>query len=516
MVPEPAAAQQVAHESAALLNGQNQVLERIARGAPLHETLDLLIRVIEAQSPDVFGSILLLDADGRHMRHGAGPRLPPSFVHAIEGEPIGPRAGSCGTAAYRREQVIVEDIARDPLWDDYRPIALENGLRACWSTPVFDSQGRVLATFALYFPTPRRPTNQHHSLIAISTHIAAIAITRHQESEAIRASEERYRQLVELSPDAIHIHQHYKLVFVNEGCLKLFGASSPEQLLGRSLLEFIHPEQREMVRERMRVQYTEMRTIPGMKQTALRLDGTVVDVDVKSAPFSFDGKPAIQTVVRDMTERNRAERELREAEDRYRKLVELSPDAIHIHQDYKFVFVNKACVALLGATKPEQLLGHSLLEFLVPEQHEEVRERLRIQYEEMRFIPSSQQKALRLDGTVVDVDVKSAPFSFEGKPAIQTVVRDMTERNRAERELREAEDRYRRLVELSPEPIFVHADLKFVYVNHAFVTLMGASCADELFGKDLLDYVLPEYHEQVRERVRLIEQDQIPPVIEQV
>src|SRR4051794_11266922 len=116
MVPEPAAAQQVAHESAALLNGQNQVLERIAQGAPLHETLDLLIRVIEAQSPDVFGSILLLNADGRHMRHGAGPRLPLSFVHAIDGEPIGPRAGSCGTAAYRREQVIVSRTTSTTSW----------------------------------------------------------------------------------------------------------------------------------------------------------------------------------------------------------------------------------------------------------------------------------------------------------------------------------------------------------------------------------------------------------------
>jgi len=171
---------------------------------------------------------------------------------------------------------------------------------------------------------------------------------------------------------------------------------------------------------------------------------------------------------------------------------------------------------LFGATSPEQLLGHSMLEFIHHDQREIVRERMRVQYTEMRTIPGMKKTILRLDGTLVDVDVKSAPFSFEGRPAIQTVVRDISERQRAERELREAQDRYRRLVELSPEPIFVHADFKIVYVNHAFVTLMGASCADELLGKYALDYVLPEYHEQVRERVRLIEQDQIPPVIEQV
>ena len=141
----------LAHESAALLKGENQVLERIARGAPLPQVLELLLRVIEAQCPDMSCSILLLDPHGVHLRHGAAPSLPSSFMHVINGEPIGPYAGSCGTAAFRREAVIVEDIASDPLWDNYRDLALQHGLRACWSTPVFDSQGRLLATFALYF-----------------------------------------------------------------------------------------------------------------------------------------------------------------------------------------------------------------------------------------------------------------------------------------------------------------------------------------------------------------------------
>jgi len=155
----------------------------------------------------------------------------PGFViwserRAIDGEPIGPRAGSCGTAAFCREPVIVEDIGTDPLWADYRSLALEHGLRACWSIPVFDSQGGVLATFALYFRTPGRPSEHHRSIIELFIHSAAIAIVKHREAEALRASEQRYRQLVELSPDAIHIHQDYKLVFVNQACLALFGATN--------------------------------------------------------------------------------------------------------------------------------------------------------------------------------------------------------------------------------------------------------------------------------------------------
>src|SRR4029453_5009563 len=186
-------AEQAAHESAELLKGQNQVLERIAQGALLQEVLDVLLRIIEAQCPGMLCSILLLDPDGVHVRHGAAPSLPESFARAIDGQSIGPQAGSCGTAAFRREPVVVEDIATDSLWDDYRDFALKHGLRACWSMPIFDEQRRLLGTFALYFRPPGRPTGRHWQLIEMATHTAAIAIVKNRETDALRASEERLR-----------------------------------------------------------------------------------------------------------------------------------------------------------------------------------------------------------------------------------------------------------------------------------------------------------------------------------
>ncbi len=186
----PAAARALAaRQDAALLQGQAEVLERIAAGAPLAETLAALVRLIEAQADGLLGSVLLLDPDGVHVRHGAAPSLPEAFVRAVDGEPIGPRAGSCGTAAYRREAVVVEDIATDPLWQDYRALALAHGLRACWSTPIFDEGGTVLGTFALYFRAPRRPTDRHRRLIARATHVAAIAIAKAREAAARREGE---------------------------------------------------------------------------------------------------------------------------------------------------------------------------------------------------------------------------------------------------------------------------------------------------------------------------------------
>jgi PAS domain S-box-containing protein len=181
----------------ATLDGHRKVLELIASGALLADTLQALVRFIEAQSPGMLCSILLLDAAGGRMRHGAAPSLPDSYNRAIDGEPIGPRAGSCGTAAWRREQVITEDIATDPLWEDYRGIAARHGLRACWSTPIIDHGGRVLGTFAIYFRETRRPTPGDLELIGMATHTAAIAIVRQREEEALRESEDRLRLAVQ-------------------------------------------------------------------------------------------------------------------------------------------------------------------------------------------------------------------------------------------------------------------------------------------------------------------------------
>jgi PAS domain S-box-containing protein len=191
-------AEQEAQASTRLLRGQNDVLELIASGTPLHQTLDLLLRVIEAQcaGDQMLSSILLLEQDGERMSHGAAPSLPAGYVRAIDGQRMGPSAGSCGTAAYRGEPVIVADIATDPLWDGYREVALSHGLRACWSTPIFDAQRHVLGTFALYFRNPGGPTDRHRQLIDICTHTAAIAIVKHRETQALRAGEERLRLAV--------------------------------------------------------------------------------------------------------------------------------------------------------------------------------------------------------------------------------------------------------------------------------------------------------------------------------
>jgi diguanylate cyclase (GGDEF)-like protein/PAS domain S-box-containing protein len=169
-----------------LRDGHAQILEMIAMGAPLGSILDVLARLVESQLNGILCSVLLLDDDGHRLRHGAAPSLAPEYVEAIDGTEIGPCVGSCGTAAYRRQPVIVTDILADPLWADYRELVRPYGYRSCWSTPILSSRGEALAVFAMYSRAVRAPTSVESRLLEMAVHIAGIAIARRRAEERIQ------------------------------------------------------------------------------------------------------------------------------------------------------------------------------------------------------------------------------------------------------------------------------------------------------------------------------------------
>lgn len=177
-----------------LLERQTEVLELIASTAPLHTTLDRLLVSLEELLVTARCSVLLLDPDGRTLRHGAAPRLPESYMAAIDGMAIGPAAGSCGTAAYRNEQVVATDIRSDERWRAFRSAADRAGLRSCWSTPIVGRSGSPVGTFAVYQERPHEPTSREQGLVARFTHLAAVAIEHAQLVGDLVESEERFRR----------------------------------------------------------------------------------------------------------------------------------------------------------------------------------------------------------------------------------------------------------------------------------------------------------------------------------
>ena len=224
-------------QTEALVNGQNQILEMLASGEPLGDTLDALLRFLENQAGDTYCSVLRLEDDGRRLRHCAAPRLPEVYVRAVDGLEIGPKAGSCGTAAYRRTPVFVADILTDPLWDDYRELARPHSLRACWSTPIFDANHRLLGTLAIYRLEPGEPTEHHRKLIDIGTHIAAICLSRLETARQLRDQTD----ILNKASDAIVVTDLAgHITFWNQSAERTFGWSAAEAL-GRDKLQLFSP-----------------------------------------------------------------------------------------------------------------------------------------------------------------------------------------------------------------------------------------------------------------------------------
>ncbi|MEO7939682.1 MAG: PAS domain S-box protein, partial [Burkholderiaceae bacterium] len=231
---------------------ERDIMHYLASDRPLADLLQKFVLSHEAMVPGMMGSVLLVDSDGHHLRHGAAPHLPPAYLRAIDGMPIGPAAGSCGTAAFTGEPVITTDIATDPRWKGYRAIALSHQLRACWSVPIRGMQEQVLGAFAFYFDHVREPTPAELSTIERGAQLASQAIERHLAVRALQASEERYRSLVEWSPEGIGIYQDGILVYANPAAAHLWGAPSARDVVGKPIMQFVHPDDQAIMAEQTR------------------------------------------------------------------------------------------------------------------------------------------------------------------------------------------------------------------------------------------------------------------------
>ena len=222
--------------------GQIAVLESIAKGIPLAELLDRIVRLVEGQGPHVICSILLLDSLSGCLRSAAGPRLPEAYARAIDGVRIGLEVGSCGTAAYRKERIVVEDIRTHPYWANYRDLALGHGLAACWSSPIFSAAGEVLGTFAIYYREPRLPLPEELCWVDAATHLAAIGIERDRAALALQRSESEFRVTFENAGIGIVLLDRLGRPFKCNPTFERLLGYGRDELAQSNLVAFTHPE----------------------------------------------------------------------------------------------------------------------------------------------------------------------------------------------------------------------------------------------------------------------------------
>jgi len=303
--------------AARLREEQVRLLRRITAGTPLSEVLADLISFIEAERPGLLGSVLLLDPDGQTLHHGAAPSLPDAYVERIDGLQIGAQAGSCGAAAFHDDSVVAEDISADERWAKHRSLALEHGLRACWSTPIHGEAGEVLGTFALYYDTPRSPTETDRMLVEEASHIAGVAIEHDRQKQALRLQEEQFQRLVENAQPIVFLLDEEGTFVLSEGeDLSAIGLE-PGEVVGESIHDL----------------YADHPTI--LQYTNRALDGETIDatVEVEGVVFDIWYAPYYDRtgtvagclgMAVDITERREAETALRAHRDLLRRTQEMA------------------------------------------------------------------------------------------------------------------------------------------------------------------------------------------------
>lgn len=358
-----------------LLARERRILEMIATGSPLQGTLDALTQMTEELAVGSYSSILLTDPGKKRLFHASAPSLPQAYLQAVDGLEVGPHSGSCGSAAHFGRMVTVEDTSTDPLWADYRSLADRFGLRSCFSIPILDSSGRVLGTFALYHRKPHRPSEQDLRLVEAAAHLAGIAIEHKKSEEAIRESEEKYRKLFEESRDAIVIvTREGKFIDINQSCLELFGYTRDEIMSEKITDRYVFPADRDRYREIVEKEGS-------VRDYPLRLrkkNGELMDCLLTSTlKHAKDGSVlGYQGIFRDITERVKAERALRESEARYRGIVEDQTELIFRSlPDQTITFVNEAFCRYFNG-KLEDFLGRSFIAFIAEEDRDKVQEEL--------------------------------------------------------------------------------------------------------------------------------------------
>lgn len=340
----------------AVRDGESRILEMIARDAPLEESLEQLVRVVEAQFANLLCSILLLDEDGQHVRHGAAPSLPESYVKAIDGLCIGPKAGSCGTAMYRREPVVVTDILQDPLWEAYRGVAEPYGFRACWSTPILAHLGKTLGSFAMYYREPRSPSPAESLALEMATHLAGIAIERKRAEETLRASEAylaEAQRMARCGSWAWNVPTG--AIFWSQETFRIYECDPEKTIPSWSyILERVHPEDRPGVEQRARRESTRKDTVNSEGDFRIVFpDGRIKHLHSIAHPV-INAAGEITEVIGttlDVTERKQAEEKIRQSERELRQLIDFTP--LHITElgpDGTPLYNNKAALDYHGLT----------------------------------------------------------------------------------------------------------------------------------------------------------------------
>jgi PAS domain S-box-containing protein len=354
---------------AALLDSQRQVLERIANGAPLHQSLETLVRLIEEHARDMRCAVLLTDSTGKRLQFIAAPHIPEDYKKGIQPYlRIAPEMGSCGTAAFLHEPVYARDTRTDARWKHCSEVAVRNGFLAVWSTPIVGDDNAVLGTFAMYYDKPRLPSAGHIQLIDMAVQMARVAIEAQRRDEALRLVEVRLRSVIDTIPAAVWSAEPSGSVdYVNQRWLDFVGMPRKE-FDERGWKAVVHPDDLETSRKSWRHALVSGEPF-GIEHRVRRADGEYRWILAHGTPLRDDAGRIVKwygTAI-DIEDRKRVEDALRQSEDRLRHVIDAIPAIVWSGlPDGSIDFVNDRWMAYTGL-RFEDALGDGWTATLHPD-----------------------------------------------------------------------------------------------------------------------------------------------------
>ncbi|HEY3287997.1 MAG TPA: PAS domain S-box protein [Gemmatimonadaceae bacterium] len=294
-------------------------------------------------------------------------------------------------------------------------------------------------------------------------------------AEELRASEEQFRAMVEQSPTGTVIFAEGRITYANPAAARIVGAGSTDRIIGRIVMDFVHPDFRARSLERIRNAVATGEASRPAEMIFLGLDGHEIDTESVLLPVTIAGRPSVMVLFNDITERKRATMALTDSESRFRAMVDVTPNGVVIHEDGRLTYANAAAARILGVASPEQLVGRNVKEFIHPDSWPATLDRINRVRDTGQAQPPSEGVYLRADGSAVDVERVATPITIAGKPATLVIFHDITERKAHEKALRESERKYRTLFESADDAILLVHDGRFVDCNAAALRMFGCT-----------------------------------------
>ncbi|MDI7742686.1 PAS domain S-box protein [Lysinibacillus fusiformis] len=314
--------------------------------------------------------------------------------------------------------------------------------------------------------------------------------------DSLKESEERYRKVVERSPLGIVVHQDGKIIFANNSARRIMKVDDAN---GKPILSFVHEDYKEVSKERM-LNSSIGSEVPFEEMRLVRSDGSVIDAIVGGVFFNDGGKLSAMTMIRDITESKRIENELKESEERYGRLADLSPEAIIIHSKGLIRYANPACIKLLGASTLKELLDQPIEKFSPPQYVESVNERIDRMKDIGVKIDPFEEKIISLDGNVIDVEVTGTTINHEGEHAFLMIFRDITSRKKAEEALQKSEEQYRLIAENMTDLVrVVDPNGAVIYASPSHEHVLGYT-PEEIEGYSVFEMIHPDDIEKMQTR----------------